>query len=159
MSLLSQPAIINLSTHSLRAKDIHLNHWDCAHEPDGAIAQRRIQEQERSKKRKQIDVMEATKQEQMRGLVKQAAQNAHVVDLTEDEVVSSTQLFMFHGAENTENHPPNWNDRLLNSLQGMTGYCDFLSGFSFDLAVQEPSCYLPWNPQNAYGSQQHYGVF
>lgn len=159
MSLLSQPAIINLSTHSLRAKDIHLNHWDCAHEPDGAIAQRRIQEQERTKKRTKIELMQAIKQEQMRGLVKQAAQNAHVIDLTEDDVVSNTQLLMIQGAENTENHPPNWDDRLLNSLQGMTGYGDFLFGLPFDLAVQEPSCYLPWNPQNTYGSQHNYGVY
>ncbi|KAG9382490.1 hypothetical protein A1F94_006411 [Pyrenophora tritici-repentis] len=39
MVLLNQPARINLPRHALRTKDVHLNHWDCAHEPEGAKTQ------------------------------------------------------------------------------------------------------------------------
>lgn len=159
LRLLNQPARINLAAHPLQAKGVHLNHWDCKHEPEGAIAQHRIQEQEGNKRREQMSLMEAMEQEHRRGMVKHAAQSAHVIDLTEDDVASDTGLCMYQCAENTENHSPDLDDRLWDSLQGIVGYDDFFARFSADLLVQNPGCYTTWIPQNGYSSQQNYGVF
>ncbi|EDU48065.1 hypothetical protein L13192_07850 [Pyrenophora tritici-repentis] len=158
MVLLNQPARINLPRHALRTKDVHLNHWDCAHEPEGAKTQRQTLEQETAKKKEKMSVIEAMKQEQRRIMVKQAALNAQVIDLTDDDVPSASSLWMYHGVDNTENYPPVCNNRPWNYVEGMTDYDCFLSGLPFDMSVLNTNWDTMWGPQNGYSSQQSYGV-
>ncbi|RMZ71869.1 hypothetical protein GMOD_00009217 [Pyrenophora seminiperda CCB06] len=177
MSVLNQPAKIDLPSHSLHAKSVHLSYWDYNHEPDGAIAQRLAQEeaqrlaQEQEKRRKMEQNMElddrrkamqraqhreyvkqAVKKTQFIDLtgddVKQAVKKTQFIDLTGDDIMDSTQLWKSHDAENKENHPPFWDNGFWHFQQPASGYNGFLSALSDDTAVLNPACYTALIPQN-----------
>jgi hypothetical protein len=86
LTLLNQPAHINLRTHPRDAKRVYLNHWDREHEPDGTSTQRLILERKQAEVDKQAVIQKAGKKEERRRKVKQAARISDVVDLTGEDI-------------------------------------------------------------------------
>ena len=105
LNLLTEPAEINLITHAHDAERVHLNHWDCDHEPDGAVAQRLALQQKREERKWNI-TWEDEMREEARRNVRQAAQTARVVDLTRDGTMKDTDVCDYPLCEYGDNFPP-----------------------------------------------------
>ena len=113
LSLLTEPAKIDLHTHAWKAKRAHLSYFDADNEPEGAILQR-LEREEQAKRRagkeaaNNIKVLEAKKveQEQARRSVRKAAKTMGVVDLTGEHPFANGFAKQQTSSENTENYYP-----------------------------------------------------
>lgn len=115
-SLLTEPANINLKTHTRKARRTYLGHWDANNEPVGCMDQRFKQEEKERKRIEKIlggvktDKKRAQDFEpgQSRKKVRKVAKEREVIDLTEDEdpvFHGSRQLINVEDLENST--PPN----------------------------------------------------
>lgn len=86
LTLLNQPADINLKTHPHDAKRVYLNHWDRQHEPAGTAVQRLVLQKQQAETGKRILAPKPEGLEEKRRKVRQAAQSAGIIDLTRDGV-------------------------------------------------------------------------
>jgi hypothetical protein len=154
LSLLFEPASINMATYARKTGQVHLNHWDRDHEPDGTTTQRLTREAKKSQKLKKNLTCEELKQEARRSKVKQAAQKAEIVDLTEDDGIANEPPWRNSGIENAESHAPGFGGQDRKTLEALARQDKLLAQISHNPTAYNLS-YTRSKPQAAFGTSHH----
>jgi hypothetical protein len=154
LSLLIEPASINMTTHVRKTNKVHLNHWDRDHEPHGTTIQRLEREVKRLERRKQDLVFEGTKQDAKRSQVKEAAQNAEVIDLTEDDGVANEASWRHAGVKDAQDYPLRYQGQDKKTLDALSCQDKLLAQISLDPTAYNFGCTIPY-PQTAFGTSHH----
>jgi hypothetical protein len=154
LSLLIEPASINMTTYAWKTSKVHLNHWDRDHEPHGTTVQRLEREVKRLRKRKQDLVFEGIKQDAKRTEVKQVAQKAEVIDLTEDDGLASEAPWRYSGAKNSGNNPLQYQEQDQKTLDALSRQDKLLAQISLNPTAYNFGC-TRQHPQPAFGTSHH----
>ncbi|KAH7359790.1 hypothetical protein BKA66DRAFT_445121 [Pyrenochaeta sp. MPI-SDFR-AT-0127] len=114
LSLLLQPANINLKTHARKAQSVYLSHFDVDDEPQGRITQR-LRTEEKKRKRRERYLRGQVNEERARALKRDLRRReleytghiVEVIDLTEDDVEElETVQEIMNQTDDRENHSP-----------------------------------------------------
>jgi hypothetical protein len=154
LSLLNEPTSIDMGTYVRKTSRVYLNHWDRDHEPEGTSSQRLAIRKKRLKKLSQVLVFEELKQEAKRSKVKQAVQNAEVIDLTEDDGIRNEALWRHPAFENVENYPPRYGGQDQKTLDALFHQDRLFAQLSMDPSAYSPSYTRP-HPQTTFGRSHH----
>ncbi|KAJ4364543.1 hypothetical protein N0V83_009139 [Neocucurbitaria cava] len=112
LSLLTEPANINLKSHTRKARRVFLSHFDADNEPQGRLTQR-LREEERERKiiEQYLEVERDTEIERRRRLAKErekvklAAHTAEVIDLTKDDLADFVPTWEILPADDADKSP------------------------------------------------------
>jgi hypothetical protein len=154
LSLLNEPLSIDMATYPRKTSQVYLNHWDRDHEPNGTTSQRLAREDMRSKKLEQDQVFESIKQEAERSKVKQAAKNAEVIDLTEDDRVENEAPWRRPAFENAENYPLRYRSQDQKILDALSRQDSLFAQLSMNPSVYGGDHTRP-HSRVAFGTSHH----